>query len=96
MTFTQLSAAAHAYRDAIRFSNGASIRLQELNEGLHVTVFDLSLAEELNLEALREERAAYSPGPSPGVERDTWEGDGARKPQFDTAPPNPLILIEIG
>ena len=61
VTFTQLSAAAHTYRDAFRFSNGAVIRLQELNEGLSVTVFDMSLAEELNLEALREERAAYSP-----------------------------------
>ncbi len=62
MTFTQISAAAHAYRDALRFSNGSVIRLQELSEGLQVTVLDLSLAEELNLEALREERAAFSPG----------------------------------
>jgi hypothetical protein len=62
VTFTQLSAATHAYRDAVRFSNGSVIRLQELNEGLQITVLDLSLAEELNLEALREERAAFSPG----------------------------------
>jgi len=41
---------------------GGVIRLQELNEGLRVTVLDLSLAEELNLEALREERAALAPG----------------------------------
>jgi hypothetical protein len=61
VTFTQLSAAAHAYRDAVRFSNGGVIRLQELSEGLHVTVVDLSMAEEPNLEALFEERAASSP-----------------------------------
>jgi hypothetical protein len=62
VTFTQLSAAAHSYRDAFRFPNGGVIRLQELNEGLRVTVLDLSLAEELNLEALQEERAALTPG----------------------------------
>jgi hypothetical protein len=60
VTFTQITAAAHAYRDAIRFSNGQVIRLQELCEGLRVTVLDLSLAGELNLEALQEERAAMS------------------------------------
>ena len=62
VTFTQLSAAAHSYRDAFRFPGGGVIRLQELNEGLRVTVLDLSLAEELNLEALREERAVLAPG----------------------------------
>ena len=62
VTFTQISAAAHSYRDAFRFSGGGVIRLQELNEGLRVSVLDLSLAEELNLEALREERAALTPG----------------------------------
>jgi hypothetical protein len=60
VTFTQISAAAHAYRDAVRFANGHLIRLQELNEGLRVTVLDLSLAGELNLEALHEEGAAIS------------------------------------
>jgi hypothetical protein len=62
VTFTQITAAAYAYRDAVRFGNGRVIRLQELSEGLRVTVLDLSLAEELNLEALREEeRAAILP-----------------------------------
>ncbi|HKA00873.1 MAG TPA: hypothetical protein VKE70_30385 [Candidatus Solibacter sp.] len=56
VTFTQLSAAANTYRDAIRFSNGRDLRLQELREGMHVTVLDLSAAEELDLEALRLER----------------------------------------
>ena len=62
VTFTQITAAAHAYRDAVRFRNGRVTRLQELSEGLHVTVLDLSLAGELNLEALlAEERGEISP-----------------------------------
>lgn len=45
VTFTQISAAINTYRDAVRFSNGRQIRLQELREGLRVRVLDLSLAE---------------------------------------------------
>jgi len=56
VTFTQLSAAANTYRDAVRFANGRDLRLQELREGMQVTVLDLSSAEELDLEALRLER----------------------------------------
>ncbi len=59
VTFTQLSAKANSYRDAIRFSNGRQLRLQELREGLRVEVLDLSSAEELNLDALREEVAEF-------------------------------------
>lgn len=59
VTFTQISAAVNSYRDAIRFSNGRRLRLQELREGMRVKVLDLSLAEELNLETLREERAEF-------------------------------------
>jgi len=59
VTFTQISASVNSYRDAVRFSNGRRLRLQELREGLRVKVLDLSLAEELNLEALREERAEF-------------------------------------
>jgi hypothetical protein len=63
VTFTQISAAANSYRDAVRFRNGREVRLQELREGQRVTVVDLSMAEELDLEALRLERAeiAYRP-----------------------------------
>jgi hypothetical protein len=61
VTFTQISAAAHTYRDAVRFANGREIRLQELREGQRVRVMDLSAAEDLNLERLREERAEFSP-----------------------------------
>jgi hypothetical protein len=59
VTFTQVSAAAHSYRDAVRFRNGREIRLQELREGQRVRVVDLSCAEDLNLERLREERAEF-------------------------------------
>lgn len=45
VTFTQISAAVNSYRDAVRFSNGRQIRLQELREGQHVRVLDLSMAE---------------------------------------------------
>lgn len=60
VTFTQISAAAHSYRDAVRFPNGREVRLQELREGQRVHVVDLSTAQELNLEALQEEIAALS------------------------------------
>jgi hypothetical protein len=65
VTFTQISAAEHAYRDAIHFANGRTIRLQELGEGLRLTVLDLSLAGELDRGALREEGAELSPVYSP-------------------------------
>ena len=40
--FVQLSATPYQFRDAVRFNNGREIRLQELNEGLHVDVLSLS------------------------------------------------------
>ena len=54
VTFTQLTASANTYRDAVRFRNGREVRLQELQEGVRVKVLDLSLAQEMDLEALRE------------------------------------------
>ncbi|HXS94976.1 MAG TPA: hypothetical protein VN736_10245 [Candidatus Limnocylindrales bacterium] len=60
VTFTQISAAVNSYRDAVRFQNGREVRLQELREGQRVRVLDLSGAEELDLERLREERAEFS------------------------------------
>ena len=57
VTFTQISAAVNSYRDAVRFGNGREVRLQELREGQRVRVLDLSFAEELDLDRLREERA---------------------------------------
>lgn len=60
VTFTQISAAVNSYRDAVRFTNGREVRLQELREGQRVQVLDLSAAEELDLERLREERAEFT------------------------------------
>jgi hypothetical protein len=60
VTFTQISAAVNSYRDAVRFSNGRQIRLQELREGQRVRVLDLSMAEDLDLEKLREERREFT------------------------------------
>ncbi len=60
VTFTQISAAVNSYRDAVRFANGREVRLQELREGQRVRVVDLSLAEELDLEKLREERLEFN------------------------------------
>ncbi len=59
VTFTQISAAVNSYRDAVRFCNGRELRLQELREGLHVKVVDLSMADDLDLETLRLERAEF-------------------------------------
>ena len=53
VTFTQISAAANTYRDAVRFRTGREVRLQELREGQRVKVVDLSMAEELDLVRLR-------------------------------------------
>lgn len=60
VTFTQISAAVNSYRDAVRFVNGREVRLQELREGQRVRVLDLSAAEDLDLDRLREERAEFS------------------------------------
>jgi hypothetical protein len=49
----------NSYRDAVRFTNGREIRLQELREGQTVKVLDLSVAEDLDLDRLREERAEF-------------------------------------
>jgi len=45
VTFKQIGAAVNSYRDALRFSNGRQIPLQDLREGQRVRVLDLSLAE---------------------------------------------------
>ena len=45
VTFTQISANAHSYRDAIRLRNGRQVLLQALREGQRVHVLDLSLSE---------------------------------------------------
>jgi hypothetical protein len=45
VTFRQLSANAAAYRDAVEFKNGVTVRLQELGEGQSVEVLALSSEE---------------------------------------------------
>ena len=60
VTFTQITAAVNTYRDAVRFANGRELRLQELREGQRVRVLDLSMAEELNLDRLLEERDEFA------------------------------------
>ena len=44
--FTQLTAVANTFRDAVRFQNGVEILLQKLNEGQRVRVLDLASTEE--------------------------------------------------
>ena len=40
--FTQISADVNSYRDAVKFSNGYQIRLQDLREGMRVEVLSLA------------------------------------------------------
>jgi hypothetical protein len=53
VVFTQTSAAVNTYRDAVKFSNGCEVRLQEFREGIRARVMDLSGAQQIELEALR-------------------------------------------
>ena len=43
--FTQLTAAANTYRDALRFYNGRNLRLQDLQEGQRLEVLSLASCE---------------------------------------------------
>jgi hypothetical protein len=45
--FTQISAEAYAFRDAVVFSNGTQLLLQRLKEGQRVRVLSLSRSEEM-------------------------------------------------
>jgi hypothetical protein len=42
VTFRQLSAESHTYRDAVEFKNGVQVRLQELEDGQRIEVLTLS------------------------------------------------------
>jgi hypothetical protein len=46
VTFTELSASAFTYRDAVRFWNGREVRLQALREGQRVQVMSLGCDED--------------------------------------------------
>jgi len=50
--FTQTTA-VNTYRDAVRFSNGCQVRLQEFREGMRVRVIDLTGTEQVEIESLR-------------------------------------------
>jgi hypothetical protein len=56
VTFVQLSATPYQFRDAVRFSKGREILLQELSEGLRVRILDISLTGDSPYERVREER----------------------------------------
>lgn len=53
VTFTQLTAAANAHRDAIRLDNGAEVLLQRLHEGQRVRVLRLTVSEPEDMPVLR-------------------------------------------
>jgi hypothetical protein len=46
VTFTQITAAANHYRDAVRFEGGREIPLQDLSVGQRAEVIDLTLAQD--------------------------------------------------
>jgi len=56
VTFTELTASAHTYRDAVRFSNGRQILLQRLREGQRVEVMSLSISDPVELEQVYRRR----------------------------------------
>ena len=49
VVFTQISAEAYAFRDAVLFKNGTQLLLQRLKEGQRVRVLSLSRTEEMEL-----------------------------------------------
>ena len=56
VTFVQLSATPNQFRDAVRFQNGRTVRLQDLSKGMRVQVLKLSLPGDSSFEPVREER----------------------------------------
>jgi len=57
VVFTQTSASVNTYRDAVRFSNGRELNLQELREGQRVRVLSLALAEPMPARVAEEPHA---------------------------------------
>jgi hypothetical protein len=62
VSFVQLSAVANSYRDAVRFGNGQTIRLQELREGQRVEVMDMGfgVAEEPSAAGITQEIPVFT------------------------------------
>lgn len=55
VTFTQITAEEHVYRDALRFRNGKQVLIQELEEGMPVKVLSLTPVEPETSVAARDE-----------------------------------------
>jgi hypothetical protein len=58
--FTQITAAANAYRDAVRFRNGAEVLLQRLDEGQRVDVISVSVPEPVERNTVQEPASAFA------------------------------------
>lgn len=65
VTFEELSAAVNTYRDAVAFHNGRHVRIQELPEGLEVTVLTLAAEEASPETAVVEELSGFAYPPAP-------------------------------
>ncbi len=63
-TFTQLTAAPHAYRDALRFPNGKEVLLQRLTAGIKVEVLSLEIPAEQPVDQAGKEKKAARNVPS--------------------------------
>jgi len=59
VVFTQTSASVNTYRDAVRFSNGRELNLQELREGQRVRILSLALAEPMPARVAEEPHLLY-------------------------------------
>ena len=59
VVFTQTSASVNTYRDAVRFSNGRELNLQELREGQRVRILSLALAEPMPARVVEEPHLLY-------------------------------------
>jgi hypothetical protein len=71
VTFRQLSADAATYRDAVEFSNGVKLRLQDFEEGQTAQVLTLSL-EEKEVEPAEEVEFPESAGQRAWIRRSPW------------------------
>jgi hypothetical protein len=71
VTFRQLSADAATYRDAVEFSNGVKLRLQDFEEGQIAQVLSLSL-EEREVETPQEEEFPEKAESRAWLHRSPW------------------------
>jgi hypothetical protein len=79
VTFTQLSATPYQFRDAVRFSNGREIRLQDLNEGMRVDVRSLS-SEDFEQEHRQIEEEYRASSVSGAINQLNWSWRGRSLP----------------